>query len=59
MFSFGLLTAGKISKPWSMSREGQQSCEESGAQILWGATEGTGIIQSEKEEAQRLLIIEL
>ena len=26
-----------------MSREGQQSCEGSGAQVLWGTAEGTGI----------------
>jgi len=29
-----------------MSRDGQQSCEGSGAQLLWGAVEGTGIVQS-------------
>ena len=29
-----------------MSREGQWSFEGSGAQVLWGAAEGTGIVQS-------------
>ena len=28
-----------------MTREGQQSCEGSGAQILWGVAEGAGIVQ--------------
>ena len=31
-------------RPWSMSREGQQSCEGSGAQVLWEAAEGAGIV---------------
>ena len=36
-----------------MSREGQHSCEESGAHVLWGVAEGTEIVQSrEEEEAQ-------
>jgi len=35
-----------------MSREGQRSCEGSGAQVLRGATEETGIVQFEEEEAQ-------
>ena len=35
-----------------MSREGQQSGEESGAQILRGAAERTGIVQSGEKEAQ-------
>ena len=34
----------KILRPCSMSREGEQSCEESGAQVLWGAVEGTGVV---------------
>ena len=34
----------------SMSREGQQSCEGSGAQALQGVAEGTGVIQSGEEE---------
>ena len=52
-FSLGPLTTGKTWRPWSVFREGQQSCEGSGAQILWGAAEGTGIVQSGEEEAQR------
>jgi len=32
--------------------EGQQSCEMSGAQVLWGMAEGDGIVQYEEEEAQ-------
>jgi len=44
VFSFGPLTTRKTSRPWSTSREGQQSCEGSGAQILWGAAEGAGIV---------------
>ena len=34
------------------SREVQQSCKGSGAQVLWGVTDGTGIVQSAEEEAQ-------
>jgi len=34
-----------------VSREGQRKCEGSGAQILWGTAEGTGIVQSGEEEA--------
>ena len=30
----------------SVSREEQRGCEGSGAQVLWGAAEGTGIVQS-------------
>jgi len=52
MFSFGPLTSRKTLRPWSVSREGQRSCEGSGAQILWGATEGTRIVQSGEEKAQ-------
>jgi len=36
-----------------VSREGQQSCEGSGAQALWDAAEGAGIVQSGEEEVQR------
>jgi len=36
-----------------VSREGEQSCEGSGAQVLWGASEETGMVQSVEEEAQR------
>ena len=28
--------------PWSIPRDGQQSCARSGAQVLWGVAEGTG-----------------
>jgi len=35
-----------------VSREGQWSCKGSEAQLLWGAAEGTGIVQSGEEEAQ-------
>ena len=34
-----------------MSRDGQQSYEGSGAQVLWGVAEGTGNVQSGEEEA--------
>ena len=36
-----------------MSIEEQQSCEGSGAQVLWGTAEETGIIQSGEKKAQR------
>jgi len=36
----------KTLKTWNMSTEGQQNCEGSGAQVLWGAAEGAGIVQS-------------
>ena len=39
-----------------MFGEGQRNCEESGAQVLWRAAEGTGIVQSGKQEAQGDLI---
>lgn len=35
-----------------MFRGGQQSCEASGAQVLWGAAERAGIAQSGEDEAQ-------
>ena len=38
-------------KPWNESREGQRSCEGSGAQVLWRASEGAAV-QSGEEEAQ-------
>ena len=52
VFSFWPLTTGEALRPWSLSREGQQSHEESGAQILWGMAEETGTVQFEEEEAQ-------
>ena len=42
----------KTLRPWCMSREGQRSCEGSGAQVCWGAAEGTGIVWPGEEEAQ-------
>ena len=53
VFSFGPLITRKTLRPWSTSRKGQWSCEGSGAQVLWGAAEGAGIVQSGEEEAQR------
>ena len=44
--------AALIQNPWSMSKEGQQSCEGSGAQVLWGVAEGIGMVQPGEEEAQ-------
>ena len=35
-----------------MSGEGQQSCDGSGAEVLGGVAEGTGIVWSGEEEAQ-------
>ena len=51
-FSFGPFTTRKTSRPWNLSREGQQSCEGSGAQTLWRAAEGAGVVQSREEEAE-------
>ena len=45
-------TAGRALRLWSVSREGQQSCEGSGAQVLWGATELAEVVHSGEEEAQ-------
>jgi len=42
----------KTLRPWNMSREGQWGCEGPGAQVLWGLSEGTGIVWSGEEEAQ-------
>lgn len=42
----------KTLRVWSMSKEGQQRCEGYGAQVLWGAAEGTGSVQSGEKEAQ-------
>ena len=52
VFSFGPLTTRKTLRPWGMSREGQQSCEGSGAQALWGGAEGAGIVKPGEEDAQ-------
>ena len=49
---FGPLSTRKTPRPWSVCREGQQSSEGSGAQILGEMAEGTGIVQTEEEEAQ-------
>ena len=56
VFSFGPLPTRNTLRPWIMSREGHWGCEWAGAHILWEAAEGTGIIQSEEEEAQEDLI---
>ena len=45
----------KTLRPWSTSREGQRSCERSGAHFLWEAAEGAGIVKSGEEEVYRLL----
>ena len=45
-FSFRPLTTRKTLRPWSMSREGQWSCEGSGTQDLQGAAEGTRVVWS-------------
>ena len=52
VFGFGPLNTREILRPWSMSREGHQSCKGSGAQVLWGVAEGDWIVQSGEEEAQ-------
>ena len=46
----------KTVRPWSMSRKGQESCKGSGAQVLWGAAEGTGDFPSWEEEHRGDLI---
>ena len=55
MFNFGSLTARMTLGPWSVSREGQQSCEGCRGQVLWGEAEGIGMVQSGEEEAQGTL----
>ena len=35
-----------------MFRKRQQNCKVLGEQVLWGAAEGTGIVQSEEDEAR-------
>ena len=42
-----------------MPREEQQSCEGSGAQVLQGVGEGTGIVQLEEEEAQERIFLSI
>lgn len=37
---------------WSTSRKEQQSCEDSGAQALWGLPEGHGVVQFGEQEVQ-------
>ena len=51
VFSFGLPTTRQTLRPWNVSREGQQSCEGSGAQVFWGEAKGAGTVQSGEEEA--------
>ena len=53
VFRFGPLTTRKILRHWNVSREGQQSCEGSGAQVLWEVAEGTGMGLSGTEGAHR------
>ena len=50
VFSVG--PSRKVLTIWSVSREGQQSCEGTGTQVLWGVAEGTGIVQSGEEQVQ-------
>ena len=52
LFAVGPLSTRKMLRPCSVFTEGQQNCEGSGAQALWGVAEGTGIVQSGEEEAQ-------
>ena len=44
------------SRPWNVSREGQQSCKGSGAQVLQGVAEGTGILQRGGGSGETLLL---
>lgn len=39
---------------WNLcrARKGQQSCEGSGAQALWGVPKGNGIVQFGEDEVQ-------
>ena len=43
---FGHLSTRETLRPWRVSKDVQQSSEGSGAHVLWGAAEGTGIVQS-------------
>ena len=59
VFSFGPLNTGKTLMPWSMSREGQCSCEGCGAQVLGEADERTGIncsVRRRRGSAEILLL---
>ena len=49
---FGPLITRRALRPYSVSRREPQSCEEPGAQVLWGAAEGAGMGQTGEEEAQ-------
>ena len=40
------LSTRKTSKTWNLSREGQWSCEGSGAQVLRETAEGARVVQS-------------
>ena len=43
-------------RPWGVSRERQRSCEVSGAQVSWGASERTGLFNLEKRRLRGELI---
>ena len=53
---FWVFTTRKTLRPWSVLREGQQTCEGSEAQILWGEAEGTEIVHSKKRRLRGDLI---
>jgi len=56
VFSSGLLTTRKTLTHRSMSRERQLNCQGSGAQVLWGVAERTGMGQSGAEKHRGDLI---
>ena len=51
------LNTRKTWRPWSMSRQGQWSCEWSGAQVWWRVAEGAEIVQPGNKEAQGRLLL--
>ena len=56
MFGLGPLTTRKIRRPWSVCREGQRSCEGSGAQIFGEQLRELGLFSLEKRRLRRDLI---
>ena len=50
--SLGKLVDRKGMEGLQCVQEGQQSCEGSGLQVLWGEIEGTGIVQTVEEQDQ-------